>query len=203
MRRLHTKVNLIPIIAKADTLTDEEVLQFKQRVRDDFIYPHLSSYLSALCRFLLTLPTTTFKFSKRPLTRMRMRRLSPRPRKLLAKFLSPLLVLINLSRLPMAVTSVVVLTHGVSSRLTTRITVTLSSSAKCLLGRTWRNCASILMMFSMRIGEQRSFSAWVLLKIPLYSKRSSTCIRFKSTATHDDSDTILPLAQLLGSRKSA
>lgn len=33
MRRLHTKVNLIPIIAKADTLTDEEVLQFKQRVR--------------------------------------------------------------------------------------------------------------------------------------------------------------------------
>lgn len=41
MRRLHTKVNLIPIIAKADTLTDEEVIQFKQRVRDDFIYLHL------------------------------------------------------------------------------------------------------------------------------------------------------------------
>jgi septin 7 len=37
MRRLHNKVNLIPIIAKADTLTDEEVLQFKQRVRDDII----------------------------------------------------------------------------------------------------------------------------------------------------------------------
>ncbi|KAJ3521478.1 hypothetical protein NMY22_g12299 [Coprinellus aureogranulatus] len=33
MRRLHTKVNLIPIIAKADTLTDEEVAEFKQRVR--------------------------------------------------------------------------------------------------------------------------------------------------------------------------
>ena len=33
MRRLHTKVNLIPVIAKADTLTDEEVAQFKQRVR--------------------------------------------------------------------------------------------------------------------------------------------------------------------------
>lgn len=45
MRRLHTKVNLIPIIAKADTLTDEEVLQFKQRVRDDFIYLHPSHYL--------------------------------------------------------------------------------------------------------------------------------------------------------------
>jgi septin 7 len=32
MRRLHTKVNLIPVIAKADTLTDDEVLAFKQRV---------------------------------------------------------------------------------------------------------------------------------------------------------------------------
>lgn len=32
MRRLHTKVNLIPVIAKADTLTDEEILSFKQRV---------------------------------------------------------------------------------------------------------------------------------------------------------------------------
>ena len=33
MRRLHTKVNLIPVIAKADTLTDEEVAAFKHRVR--------------------------------------------------------------------------------------------------------------------------------------------------------------------------
>jgi septin 7 len=32
MRRLHTKVNLIPIIAKADTLTDDEINSFKQRV---------------------------------------------------------------------------------------------------------------------------------------------------------------------------
>lgn len=32
MRRLHTRVNLIPVIAKADTLTDEEILAFKQRV---------------------------------------------------------------------------------------------------------------------------------------------------------------------------
>lgn len=33
MRQLHTKVNLIPVIAKADTLTDEEVSEFKARVR--------------------------------------------------------------------------------------------------------------------------------------------------------------------------
>ena len=32
MRRLHTKVNLIPVIAKADTLTDEEIAHFKRRV---------------------------------------------------------------------------------------------------------------------------------------------------------------------------
>jgi septin 7 len=32
MRRLHTKVNLIPVIAKADTLTDDEVMSFKRRV---------------------------------------------------------------------------------------------------------------------------------------------------------------------------
>lgn len=32
MRQLHKKVNLIPIIAKADTLTEEEIVSFKQRV---------------------------------------------------------------------------------------------------------------------------------------------------------------------------
>jgi len=35
MRRLHTKVNLIPVIAKSDTLTDEEITKFKQRVLSD------------------------------------------------------------------------------------------------------------------------------------------------------------------------
>lgn len=33
MRRLHTKVNLIPVIAKADTMTEEETADFKARVR--------------------------------------------------------------------------------------------------------------------------------------------------------------------------
>ncbi|KAF8527875.1 cell division control/GTP binding protein [Hysterangium stoloniferum] len=35
MRRLHQKVNLIPVIAKADTLTDEEINEFKQRILSD------------------------------------------------------------------------------------------------------------------------------------------------------------------------
>lgn len=40
MRRLHTKVNLIPVIAKADTLTDEEIASFKQRVSDGLVHGH-------------------------------------------------------------------------------------------------------------------------------------------------------------------
>ncbi|KAJ7163893.1 putative cell division control protein CDC3 [Mycena crocata] len=35
MRRLHQKVNLIPVIAKADTMTDEEIVDFKARILSD------------------------------------------------------------------------------------------------------------------------------------------------------------------------
>ncbi|KAF7534363.1 hypothetical protein G7Z17_g13380 [Cylindrodendrum hubeiense] len=38
MRRLHTKVNLIPVIAKSDTLTDEEIVNFKARILADIKY---------------------------------------------------------------------------------------------------------------------------------------------------------------------
>ncbi|RSH95214.1 hypothetical protein EHS25_000300 [Saitozyma podzolica] len=38
MRRLHTKVNLIPVIAKSDTLTEEEVVLFKQRILADIAH---------------------------------------------------------------------------------------------------------------------------------------------------------------------
>lgn len=38
MRRLHTKVNLIPVVAKADTLTDEEVAMFKKRILADIAF---------------------------------------------------------------------------------------------------------------------------------------------------------------------
>lgn len=63
MRRLHTKVNLIPVIAKADTLTDEEIANFKARVRVHSIESahiivlicHRSSQISS---------TTTSRFSK-------------------------------------------------------------------------------------------------------------------------------------------
>ncbi|KAI9595012.1 Septin-domain-containing protein [Syncephalis fuscata] len=35
MRRLHTRVNLIPVIAKSDTLTEEEIGDFKKRILAD------------------------------------------------------------------------------------------------------------------------------------------------------------------------
>ncbi|VVT51143.1 uncharacterized protein SAPINGB_P002998 [Magnusiomyces paraingens] len=35
MKKLHKKVNLIPVIAKADTLTEEEVIAFKQSIMTD------------------------------------------------------------------------------------------------------------------------------------------------------------------------
>ncbi|KAJ1033871.1 hypothetical protein NDA16_000079 [Ustilago loliicola] len=38
MRRLHQKVNLIPVIAKSDTLTDEEIVAFKQRILNDIAH---------------------------------------------------------------------------------------------------------------------------------------------------------------------
>lgn len=38
MRRLHTKVNLIPVIAKSDTLTDDEITSFKARILADIKY---------------------------------------------------------------------------------------------------------------------------------------------------------------------
>jgi septin 7 len=35
MKKLHKKLNLVPVIAKADTLTEEEVAVFKQRILED------------------------------------------------------------------------------------------------------------------------------------------------------------------------
>lgn len=44
MRRLHTRVNLIPIIAKADTMTEEEVINFKERILADINYHQIQIY---------------------------------------------------------------------------------------------------------------------------------------------------------------
>ncbi|KAL8871793.1 MAG: hypothetical protein Q9174_002451 [Haloplaca sp. 1 TL-2023] len=44
MRRLHTKVNLIPVVAKADTLTDEEIANFKQRILSDINHHNIQIF---------------------------------------------------------------------------------------------------------------------------------------------------------------
>ena len=44
MRGLHTKVNLIPVIAKSDTLTDDEIAAFKQRVSIELLHDFLCDH---------------------------------------------------------------------------------------------------------------------------------------------------------------
>lgn len=44
MKQVHEKVNLIPIIAKSDTLTDEEIVQFKRRILDDLKYQNIKIF---------------------------------------------------------------------------------------------------------------------------------------------------------------
>jgi septin 7 len=71
MRRLHTKVNLIPVIAKADTLTDEEIATFKQRVclaslsnstsRCSPTFCALASYLLKRRRYIWSQLTNTLR----------------------------------------------------------------------------------------------------------------------------------------------
>jgi len=44
MKQVHDKVNLIPVIAKADTLTKEELMAFKKRIVEDLAYHHINTF---------------------------------------------------------------------------------------------------------------------------------------------------------------
>ncbi|WAQ84874.1 hypothetical protein PtA15_5A447 [Puccinia triticina] len=44
MKCLHTKVNLIPVIAKSDTMTDDEIAAFKQRILADIAFHNIRIY---------------------------------------------------------------------------------------------------------------------------------------------------------------
>lgn len=44
MKQLHGKVNLIPVIAKSDTLTDEEIVAFKRRILADIQYQGINVF---------------------------------------------------------------------------------------------------------------------------------------------------------------
>ncbi|KAJ9079335.1 Cell division control protein 3, variant 2 [Entomophthora muscae] len=48
MKRLHTKVNLIPVIAKSDTLTEEEVATFKERILSDLSFHNIQIFKPTL-----------------------------------------------------------------------------------------------------------------------------------------------------------
>jgi septin 7 len=89
MRRLHTKVNLIPVIAKADTLTDEEIAMFKQRVR--CLTRHGIQSLT-LHRSLQTSNITQSRSSKDPDTSWMMKKLSLKIRRSCPRFPSLLSV---------------------------------------------------------------------------------------------------------------
>ncbi len=44
MKRLHDRVNIIPVIAKADTLTSEELRLFKKSIMQDIINEKIKLY---------------------------------------------------------------------------------------------------------------------------------------------------------------
>ncbi|ODV80864.1 putative septin [Suhomyces tanzawaensis NRRL Y-17324] len=44
MKQVHEKVNLIPVIAKSDTLTGEEIAEFKQRILEDIKYQGIKTF---------------------------------------------------------------------------------------------------------------------------------------------------------------
>lgn len=44
MQRLHDKVNIVPIIAKSDTLTPEEILQFKKQILNEIAQHKIKIY---------------------------------------------------------------------------------------------------------------------------------------------------------------
>ena len=47
MKHLHNCVNVVPVIAKADTLTIDERDSFKQRIREDLQFHGINIYPSA------------------------------------------------------------------------------------------------------------------------------------------------------------
>lgn len=44
MKQIHEKCNLIPVIAKSDTLTDEEIHDFKQRILNDIKFQQIKTF---------------------------------------------------------------------------------------------------------------------------------------------------------------
>jgi septin 7 len=80
MKKLHTKVNLIPVIAKADTVTDDDLDNYKKRVSLQFAF--FLRVIANSIRFSPTLHTTRFRSSRGHATSSTMRRPLLRTRRL-------------------------------------------------------------------------------------------------------------------------
>jgi hypothetical protein len=59
MKQLHDKVNIIPVIAKADTLTEEEIAYFKAQARHATRQHHKQSFHSTLFKVAWSAMFTT------------------------------------------------------------------------------------------------------------------------------------------------
>ena len=79
MKKLHTKVNLIPVIAKADTVTDDDLDNYKKRVSTFTIITR--GHQLTMPRSLPILRTTKSRSSRAPATSLTTRRPLPRTRR--------------------------------------------------------------------------------------------------------------------------
>jgi septin family protein len=50
MRRMHRKVNIVPVIAKADTLTSAEIKRLKDRIMADIDDHKIQVYIRSFSR---------------------------------------------------------------------------------------------------------------------------------------------------------
>ena len=180
MRRLHTKVNLIPVIAKADTMTDEEIMAFKARVRQLF---QIHRNHANVVRSLPISSTMLFKSSKVLATNWTMTRRLRKTMRSCQRSHSLLWEPIPRLQVPMDEKSEDVNTHGASLRLITRSTAISSNCAKCSFEHTWRSSRNTPTTPFMRTTDPRSSRLWVSLKIQV-SLRRSTLLSSRKRSAH-------------------
>ena len=117
MKRLGTRVNLIPVIAKADTMIPEDLANFKLRVRTEFSlawlyradFPHLGRYeQSSPLRASRSMSRPSTPRTKMPQTMHEACTLSCHSRSLVVR---------TMSQLPMVVSSKEESISGVSQKV--------------------------------------------------------------------------------------
>jgi len=191
MRRLHTRVNLIPVIAKADTLTDDEVAQFKARILSDLAHHRIDIYQApqydhedeetlAENEEIVVRPSLSLSLSDCSSVveqRRRARTDSANPPARSARSRSPSSGPTRSSQRPTGARRAGARTRGARSRSTTRTTATLSSCARCSSAPIWRSSRSTRTTRSTSSTAQRSSSPWASRRTTRSSRRSSASPR--------------------------